>query len=71
MSQTPQLERLYGFKKVQALQAHFGAEEEDDDGDWGGDDEDKQIWQVGFCEGVAGLRKVHFLHSQDIVGVGV
>jgi hypothetical protein len=56
---------------VQALQAHFGAEEEDDDGDWGGDDEDKQIWQVGFCEGVAGLRKVHFLHSQDIAGVGV
>ena len=52
---------------MQALQAHLGAEEEDEDGDWGG--EERQIWQVGFGdeEGL-GLRKVQFLHCQDILG---
>lgn len=53
---------------MQALHDHFGADDDDDDADGGGVDGDKQIWQVGFCEG--GLRKVHFLQDHDIVAVG-
>lgn len=47
---------------MQALQAHFGGEEEEEE------DEEiengvKQIWQADFWEG--GLRKVHLEHGRE------
>lgn len=55
---------------MQALHDQFGVDDDDDDADadGGGEDGDKQIWQVGFWEG--GLRKVHFLQDHDIAAAG-
>lgn len=54
---------------MQALQDHLGVVGNEEEEEQGGeeDDEDvddKQIWQVDFCE--EGLMKVHFEHVQAI-----
>lgn len=57
----------YGFKKVQALQDHFGVEgdgADEDEGDWGIEEEEEQMRQVEVCE--EGFMNVHLEQVQDI-----
>ena len=57
----------YGFKKVHALQDHFGVERdgaEDDEGDWDIEEEEQHMRQVEDCE--EGFMNVHFEQVQDI-----
>lgn len=66
--QTLQIEFLYVFKKVQALQAHFASSLVEIARGEGGDEEGrdagaKQIMQLSFREGE--LRKVHLLQDQE------
>lgn len=58
---------------MQALQAHLGADEDEEEGEEKGErdsegDGDRQMRQLGFCDG--GFVKVHFEQVQVAIDLG-